>query len=161
MTDDRLLVEYLRRSYHAVDGLWFIKVEGALGFDEALDMDVRVWEVLAKIQARKARSLLQTQGNSLSEFVRCFTLKLQADGYTYEHALSEEEVNFTILDCPWLEILKRSSRDGLAAAISEVMCPTEGEAWCREFGDEYAFALSQRACRGDACCRMTFARVGP
>ena len=35
--DDKQTVEYLRRSYSAVDGLWFMKVEEKRGFEEALD----------------------------------------------------------------------------------------------------------------------------
>ena len=49
MTRAEQVVEYLRRSYQAVDGLWFMKVEEALGFEAALEADRRVWEILAKI----------------------------------------------------------------------------------------------------------------
>ena len=50
-------VEFLRRSFFTVDGLWFVNLEKDLGFDEALDLDRRVWESMAKVQARKAREL--------------------------------------------------------------------------------------------------------
>ena len=62
-SDDRALVEYLRRAYHAVDGLWFMIVEEAHDFDHALELDERVWAVLAKIQARKAREVTGCSGN--------------------------------------------------------------------------------------------------
>lgn len=44
--------EYFRRSYRAVDGLWFMMIEKKHGFDEALELDEAVWRVLPKIQAR-------------------------------------------------------------------------------------------------------------
>ena len=49
---DKVLVEYLRRSYFAVDGLWFMMLEDELSFEKALEMDVKVWGVVPKIQAR-------------------------------------------------------------------------------------------------------------
>jgi hypothetical protein len=49
---DRQIADYFHRSYTAVDGLWFMKVEAACGFDTALDIDTGVWKVMPKIQAR-------------------------------------------------------------------------------------------------------------
>jgi len=151
-----LLVEYLRRSYHAVDGLWFMKAEEAVGFDAALQLDQRVWEVLAKIQARKARELLGVKGNSLAEFARCFSLGLRADGYTFEQETAEQEVRFTITGCPWLELLYRSGRQELAAPIAEVLCPTEARVWCQEFGREVEADLPAMACLGAGQCQVVF-----
>ena len=161
MTDVEVLVEYLRRSYQAVDGLWFVKVEESLGFAAALSMDVSVWAVLAKIQARKARALLQVQDNSLAEFVRCFTLKLEADGFTFTPEVAQDEARFIIATCPWLDILRGAGREQLAAPISGVMCPTEAQAWCQEFGGEIGFALEACMCQGDDGCRMVFSRRTP
>ena len=47
--------EYFRRSYTAVDGLWFMKVEERMGFEQALQIDEAVWRILPKIQARALR----------------------------------------------------------------------------------------------------------
>ena len=53
--------EYFRRSYTAVDGLWFMKIEETLGFDEALRLDEAVWKVLPKIQARALKEMMHLQ----------------------------------------------------------------------------------------------------
>jgi predicted ArsR family transcriptional regulator len=156
MTDDAVLVEFLRRSYQAVDGLWFVMVEEALDFGAALDMDRRVWEVLAKIQARKARELLGIEGHTPEELERGFSMKLRADAYAFESAVVDGGVSITITECPWLRILQRANRDHLAASIADVMCPTEGEAWAREFGDAYTFEVPEKACCGATSCRMRF-----
>ena len=66
-TDPNILVEYLRRSYFVVDGLWFVKTEETSSFDHALDLDEEVWRILAKIQTRKARELLAGGQLSVSE----------------------------------------------------------------------------------------------
>ncbi len=65
--EDKALIEYLRRSYTAVDGLWFVMVEEAYGFQQALELDEQVWEILPKIQARQARQVLGITGNSCDD----------------------------------------------------------------------------------------------
>jgi hypothetical protein len=159
MPDDRLLAEYLRRAYHAVDGLWFVMAEEAHDFEHALELDRRVWEVLAKIQARKARDLLDAAGNSPEELARCFTLKLTADGHAFGVEVSERDVTFAIRDCPWLELLRRSDRRHLAARVAQTICPTEGRAWCAEFGGEYDFEMPRMACVEGEGCVMQFRRA--
>ena len=44
------VADYFNRSYKAVDGLWFLKVEEKYGFDTALELDNEVWKILPKIQ---------------------------------------------------------------------------------------------------------------
>lgn len=161
MSEDQVLVEYLRRSYHAVDGLWFLQVEEALDFDRALAWDERVWAVLAKLQARKARELLGVTDHSLPELVRCFSLKLTADGFQFAAEVSDSEVRFHLRDCPWRALLQRAQRAHLGARIAEVMCRCEGEAWAREFGGEYAFTTPALACcDGGERCEWAFTRRG-
>jgi hypothetical protein len=157
---DRILVEYLRRAYHAVDGLWFMMAEQAHDFDHALELDRRVWEVLAKIQARKARELLACDGNTPEELSRCFALKLSADGHEFEASATPQEVRFLITDCPWLQLLRKSDRRHIAARVAQTICPTEGRVWCAEFGGEYEFDMLHMACSGADHCEMRFRR-GP
>ena len=83
MNKDQVLVEYLRRSYTAADGLWFMIVEEAHDFEHALALDEKVWQILPKIQVRKAREVLGITGNSLADLTACFSLKLRADGHLF------------------------------------------------------------------------------
>lgn len=152
------LSEYLRRSYHAVDGLWFMMVEEEFDFDRALDLDERVWRVLAKIQARKARELLQCAGNEPEDLLRCFSLKLTADGHQFDAQIDEDHVTFRIARCPWQDLLNKSDRQHLASLVSKRICPAEGEAWCREFGERYAFEMTCMMCDGAGKCEMVFGR---
>ena len=154
--EDKILAHYLRRAYHAVDGLWFMMVEQDSDFDHALDLDRRVWEVLAKIQARKARELLRVAGDSPQDLARCFSLKLAADGHTFDVDTDPGGVRVTIHGCPWLALLENSDRRHLAARVAQTICPTEGRLWCAEFGGEYDFEMPRMACRGEAGCEMVF-----
>lgn len=156
---DVLLVQYLRRAYQAVDGLWFMMVEQADGFPKALQLDEQVWQVLAKIEAREARELLGRTGNDPGDLARCFSLKLRADGHAFECAVTHEDVCFAITGCTWYDLLRKSGRDALALTVSQIICPTEGRVWCREFGDEYTFEMPCTMCGGASRCEMTFRRT--
>jgi hypothetical protein len=47
---------YFQRCYTVVDGLWFMKMEDREGFEASLDVDDKVWKILAKIQAGTMKS---------------------------------------------------------------------------------------------------------
>ncbi len=157
-SSDAILVEYLRRAYQAVDGLWFTMVEEQQGFQQALELDRRVWKVLAKIQARKARQLTGCAGNSTAELARCFALKLTADGHRFDMASDDTEVQFVIFACPWLELLRKSGRRHVAATVAQAVCLGEGRVWGAEFGG-YHFAMPRMMCDGADRCEMVFART--
>lgn len=156
--EDRVLVAYLRRSYHAVDGLWFMMTEEDTDFENALQLDMRVWRVLAKIQARKARELLGVQGEMRHDIARCFSLKLDADGHQYTVEESEDTVRFRIASCPWMELLKKSGRGQLASRVAEAICTTEGAVWSAEFGNAWSFEMPRMGCGGKEGCEMVFRR---
>lgn len=155
MFTDREITEYLRRSYGAVDGLWFVKVEERHGFDEALRLDVAVWEILAKLQARKARELLGIAGRRPADLARALELKFVAEGYTYRiTAPSPHRVEIEIAACPWLEMLRKSGREALAAPVAEAICPADFGAWAREFDPRLIVTISDRMCDGGCACRV-------
>jgi hypothetical protein len=157
-SEGRVLAEYLRYVYRAADGLWFVKVEEALGFEQALELDRRVWEVLAKIQARKARELLGCVGHSVEELARCFSLKLMGDGHVFGVSTEGETVRFSVERCPWLELLRKSKREHIALQIAKTICLLEGRVWCAEFGGEYEFEMPLMACASGERCEMRFTR---
>jgi len=161
VSDDKALSEYLRRSYTALDGLWFVMVEEAYGFQQALQLDEKIWEVMPKIQARKAREVLGITGNSIADLAACFGLKLRADGHEFEVHQQPESIRFTVLRCQWLELLRSSGREHLAEQISGRICPTECRGWCAEFGDEFEFEIPQSLCSGAEVCQIVFRHQAP
>jgi len=146
VNEDQALIEYLRRSYTATDGLWFMIVEQAHDFDHALALDEQVWQIMPKLQARKAREVLDISGNSLDDLTACFTLKLEADGHQFHIERSDSEVQFIITRCKWRELLRKSGREHLEQRISHVIWPAELAGWCSEFGDEFEFEYIAEAC---------------
>jgi len=154
------IIEMLRRSYFAVDGLWFVMVEEDEDPERAMELDERVWRVMPKIQARKARELLGCDGDSPADVARGMALKLAAEGHDYEvRVTSPAEAEIVITKCPWREVLAASGRTYLGPEIADRICATEGAMWASEFGADLQFELAEAICHGDDRCRLVFRRV--
>lgn len=159
MIDDELISKYLRKSYFAVDGLWFMKVEDRLNFQEALLLDKQVWRILGKIQARRAIELLGIKSRTLGSLVASLQLKFDAEEYRCR--INDQEpghIEIEISECPWIELLRKAERMHLAEEIAEAICPTDFAAWAREFHRDIQIALPKRMCRGDDACLLVLDR---
>ncbi len=150
--------EYFQRSYTAVDGLWFMKLEAEHGFEAALKVDHEVWKVLPKIQARKLRSLLEA-GPGLDGLHDCLTTKFRLEAYTYVARRDQDGFSVAIRDCPWRKLMVKSGREHLADKISRTICHTEYCVWAAEFGD-IRFELV-RGCQDSEGCLLRFAARKP
>jgi predicted ArsR family transcriptional regulator len=154
--NDAQAAEYFRRSYTAVDGLWFVKTEEDGGFERALEIDRRVWEVLPKIQARMMKAWASAEDGA-EGLVECLSARYALEGYdaAVEQG-SEGEVSVCIKTCPWLEKMKKSGREHLASKVSQVICPTEHSAWAAEFGMTPEVDIPRSMCEGAGSCGFLF-----
>ncbi|MGC9317223.1 MAG: DUF6125 family protein [Armatimonadota bacterium] len=151
------VLQMLRRSYLAVDGLWFMMIEEDEGLERAMELDERVWQVMPKIQARRARELLGVEGSSPADLVRCMALKFAAEGHDFVlRRTSSEEASVVIRQCPWREVLQSAGRMHLAAEIANRICATEGAVWASEFDESIQFELREALCTSGDCCRFVF-----
>lgn len=154
---DKQIAEYLQRSYTAVDGLWFMKLEERFDFDTALEIDQAVWQILPKIQARKLKELTGcSQG--LDDLRHCFSLKLQLDGFQFVIVPLDNGPGFRVITdrCPWHEKMISAGRTHLSDKVGVCICPTEYGVWADEFGPGITFELGQRICNGQPQCILTF-----
>lgn len=157
--DERAVIEYLRRSYMAVDGLWFVKAEEQLSHGEALMLDEQVWQIMPKIQARKAKELLKIEGGSLSDLALALWLKFAAEGYEYRVAERTSHIlRIHIHACPWLEILRKAGKMSQAAEICDRICGREGGIWAKEFSPDIEFCLETKMPDGAPVCNFLFTR---
>jgi hypothetical protein len=157
--DERAVIEYLRRSYIAVDGLWFVKAEELLSSEEAMILDEQVWQIMPKIQARKAKELLKIEGGSLRDLALALWLKFAAEGY--EHRVAERTPHILRIHvhvCPWLEVLKKAGRMSTAADVCDRICAREGVIWAREFSPDIEFRLESKLSEGAPVCNLLFTR---
>ena len=154
--------EYFRRSYTAVDGLWFMKVEERLGFDEALRLDEAVWKVLPKIQARALKGMMHLPGG-LAGLKPALSARLELEGFEYEMEPRSEGFAVIVKRCPWHDLMIKSGRGHLSEKVSDLICRVENSVWASEFaepgeGREIGFEREERICRGEGRCVLRFGR---
>ncbi len=153
---DYEISKYFYRSYTAVDGLWFLKVEEKYGFGAALNIDNEVWKVMPKIQARFLKSKIKEK-LGLDALFETFTTKLKLDGFKFK---AEKENNniikIIISDCPWHNTMIKSNRAEFSEKVGSRICNTEYKVWSSEFGKNISFELKDQICRGSKSCRLIF-----
>lgn len=148
-------IEYLKRSYAAVDGLWFMKAEEAFGFEKALELDNQVWSVMPKIQARFLQTALGVS-EGLPALKACFTEKLLLDGAEFTVEDIPDGFSIRMTKCHWHEAMIKSGREHLSPTIGLSICPAECSGWAKEFGDDISFDFQSRICTGSNECIFTF-----
>ena len=148
-------IQYLKRSYSAVDGLWFMKVEDLLGFEKALEIDNQVWSLFPKIQARFLKDVLK-QDTGLEALQICFTEKLLMDNFQFRVKSCKQGFCFIITECPWHDIMIKSGREDLSSKVGEKICNTEYSVWAREFGNNIKHEIRSRICDGADTCIVQF-----
>ena len=150
--------EYFRRSYTAVDGLWFMKVEERMGFEQALQIDEAVWAVLPKIQARTLKAMMNLPAG-LAGLEQALQARLALEGFDFEIERQDEGLEVAVKSCPWHQIMVKSGRGSLSERVSDVICRAENSVWAREFsepGAEIVFERERRLCQGEGMCRLRF-----
>ncbi|MCE5324558.1 L-2-amino-thiazoline-4-carboxylic acid hydrolase [bacterium] len=156
---DAQIADFLRRSYLAVDGLWFLNVEERFSSDDAMDLDESVWSVMYKIQARKAKEILDLAGGDLDDLAKAFQLKLTSEGYDFNVEMGDNELVFTITKCPWYEVLKSSGRTHLSESIADRICGNEFSGWTSELAKGVTFEMCSGMCKNfdtGSVCRLVF-----
>jgi len=154
------IVEYLHRSYTAVDGLWFMKIEEESGFDKALEIDTKVWQIIPKIQSRFLKSKTGHSEGLLGLLV-CFKIKLKLDGFEFRirNNIKNHNIEFNISKCPWYDLLVKSDRADISEKIGSKICRTEYSVWANEFGNNIEFELPEQLCNGGTNCRLFFRTI--
>jgi predicted ArsR family transcriptional regulator len=153
------ITEYFRRCFSSVDGLWFLKVEEAFGFDRALSIDNDVWKILPRIQARFIKSAAEL-GEGMDALLDCLTMKLKIEGFSFhvERERDGKSFHVTVDRCPWHALLQEAGRTAVAAKVGTLICNTEYSALAAEFGDDIRFRLGQMICSGKKYCTLHFQR---
>jgi len=149
------VADYFNRSYNAVDGLWFMKVEEKYGFDAALDLDNEVWKVMPKIQARRIKSFLGLKNGSDALFEGLVT-KLELEGFKFTAEKTEDGFRVTIDDCPWHNLMIKSGRKHLSEIVGKTICSTEYQVWVSELAKTMKFELKSQKCGESKQCILDF-----
>jgi len=155
MTPDQQLA-YLRRSYTAIDGLWFVRTEERYGFDTALEIDEEVWKVFPKIQVRMLKAIGGVERGCL-DLWQCLSTKLTLESFRFEvDHVRDNGVRISIIECPWHSLMVKSGREKLSGKVGTRICRTEYTVWADEFGCRLHFDDVPRICTGGESCFLHF-----
>ena len=159
MYDQKLFSDYLRKCFVSVDGLWFMKTEEDADFEKALEIDIAVWNVLPKIEARTIKELLSL-GHGIEALHTALDFKLRAELYTA--ALSpvhEDCFTLNVHDCPWVKHIQKANRAHFIERISSSICPAEYCTFTAEFGKNITTDHQRGDCaQHGKCCFFYQAR---
>ncbi len=183
MLNSRQVKEYIQNSYAKVDGLWFLKIEEQFGFEKALEIDLEVWKVMPKIQARYLKSVHEINeiADSFDMFFKCLKIKMKLDSFKFRTTRSKQNVRdkinnnkkfptqgttfkenniitITVNNCPWHNLMIKSGRENLSEKIGSVICRNEYSIFASEFDKNIKFELGERICRGSTCCKFVFTK---
>ncbi len=149
--------EYFKRSFFAIDGLWFLEIEKQYSFDEALELDEKVWWIMPKIQSRKIRELYDIKGDSLTDLVEALKIKFTFEGYKIHiKKIRDDYIQILVTECPWFNIMKRADREVLAGKVGERICSVEYRSWADSFNTQIVFTLTSQLCKGETMCQFNF-----
>lgn len=151
------LLQYYYNCYTKVDGLWFIKVEEEYGFNKALEIDRKVWEILPKIQARFLKSKLKVD-QGMDALLECIKIKMRLDKFKFEIKKINQgkDLKIVVDQCPWHNTMIKSGRENLSQKVGSAVCSVEYSVWAKEFGDNIGFEIKDRICKGSKCCTLFF-----
>jgi hypothetical protein len=149
------VADYFNRSYKAVDGLWFMKVEEKYGFDAALELDNEVWKVMPKIQARMIQSFLGLENGS-EALLESLVTKLELEGFKFKAEKTAKGFRIIITGCPWHNLMIKSGRKDLSGIIGETICSTEYQVWVSEIAKTMKFKLKSQKCKESQQCILDF-----
>ena len=94
------LIKMYSRNWLTVDGLWFSGVEKKFGLDEALDLDVRMWEISSKIEAKRIKEFLDLKEDGLHSILRAINFMSWAASFGYKVEYRGDKATWTCTHCP-------------------------------------------------------------
>jgi len=156
MPNQKLIADYLRKCFVSVDGLWFMKAEEDAGFEKALELDIEVWKVLPKIEARTVQELLGL-GKGIEALRQALEFKLSAEDSRFElSSLGTDGFTLDVHDYSWVAHIKKANREQYLARISESICSLEFDNFALEFGFDISIEHDRSCCCSKGSCRFQF-----
>jgi hypothetical protein len=156
MDINQLRAEYFKKCFFTVDGLWFMKLEEDTSFEKSLEIDIAVWKILPKIQARTIKKLLGLPDSVLG-LQMALAFKLTAEGFKFGvRSADQHSVSLDIEECPWVQLMANAGRQHLALAIADAICPVEHATFAQEFDPNIRFNLERKGCLEPHSCIFSF-----
>lgn len=95
------LIKMYSRNWHTCDGLWFSGVEERYGTDKALEIDVNMWDVSSRLEAKRIKEILAIPDNGgLDAVLRTVNFMSWAAKCAYRVEKKADTALLTVISCP-------------------------------------------------------------
>ena len=95
------LIKMYSRNWHTCDGLWFSGVEERYGTDKALEIDVNMWDVSSRLEAKRIKEILAIPDNGgLDAVLRTINFMSWAPKCAYRVEKKADTALLTVISCP-------------------------------------------------------------
>jgi hypothetical protein len=93
------LIHMYSRNWLTVDGLWFSGVEESYGLEAAMALDVRMWQIGSRIEAKRIKALLGLEAG-LENILKAIDFMSWSASFGYEYQLAGDHALWTCRRCP-------------------------------------------------------------
>ncbi len=93
------LIKMNAENWMTLDGLWFSGVEEKFGLDAAVELDVRMWKIGSRVEAKRIKQLLNL-GEGLDSVLRTINFMSWAANFGYEVEHFKNRAVWTCRQCP-------------------------------------------------------------
>ncbi len=105
------LIKMYSRNWHTCDGLWFSGVEDRFGIDRALEIDINMWDISSRLEAKRIKDVLSIPDNAgLDEVLRAVNFMSWAAKCDYRIDKNGDSALLTVTSCPPQEARIRSGK---------------------------------------------------
>ncbi|MHB8894049.1 MAG: DUF6125 family protein [Candidatus Geothermincolia bacterium] len=146
----------------AIDGLWFMAAEEKLGFEGALELDVKVWRRYGVVMLKRACKLMgieldEDNPPDLETVNQLLEVLCAIDGTECSSEVSSPDSGlFTVRRCSWWENLRKAGRE--ADVPCELVDNSTFEAWLEAVDPGLEMEITHSLPRGDQCCTWIIRR---
>jgi len=155
--EDAVIEELRLGAITAIDGLWFLAVEEALGFEKAFELDLEVWSrygivLLKRLAKRLGVNLDREDPPPLKTVSDMLVTLCTIDGTESAGEMQDADTCvFRVFRCPWWDNLQ-------AAGRSEVVDNTMFRRWLDAVDPAIGMEITRSKPRGDAHCEWVLRR---
>lgn len=95
------LIHMYSRNWHTCDGLWFSGVEKRYGTDRALEIDIEMWDVSSRVEAKRIKEILCIpDSGGLDAVIRAIHFMSWAAKCEYRVDKEKNKRILTVISCP-------------------------------------------------------------
>lgn len=145
---------FYERHFQSLDGLWMIETEKEIGFEQALDIDLKVWVQLLEIILRRTKHYLTLEKNSIENFVKILCFRWTVEGWDFE---LQDDGSLIVHKCPYEAAMQRNpNRHDKIEAICRDMCIPFYQKIAAKFNPDIKIRRNKHKGLGDEYCDFQF-----